>query len=97
MAPVNLATLYVFISTHIHRGAMVNWIVHYLCSLGRDSSACIDGGRVCERSGLAKSGQLIPDVVLLVCGTLHLTTAPRQIGTADGTTQLLDVAHGVCV
>ena len=69
---------------HIRRGAMVNWVVRYTCSLGRDSSTCVKWfvGVFAEETN--RSGQLIPDAVLLVCGTLHLTMAHQLIGSACG-------------
>ena len=41
--PVNTTSLGAFLMYWVHqqRWAMVNWIVHYSCSLGRDSSTCV--------------------------------------------------------
>ena len=71
---------------------MVNWVVRYSCSLGWDSSTYVKWfvGVFAEETN--QSGQLIPDAVLLVYGTLHLTMARQRISTACETTQLLDIA-----
>ena len=63
---------------------MINWVVRYSCSLGRDSSTCVKWfvGVFAEETN--RSGQLIPDAVLLVCGTsFQLTMAcPLMYGAA---------------
>ena len=65
----------------IHRRAMANWIVRYSCSLGRDSSTCVKWFVGVFAEEMNRSGQLIPDAVLLECGTFHLSMACQRIGT----------------
>ena len=60
---------------------MANWTVRYSCSLGQDSGTCVKWfvGVFAEETN--RSRQLIPDAVLLECGTFQLSMARQRIGT----------------